>query len=146
MAGKDETGIKEEELKVIIHTPDGIKAESMANHIVAPGEEGDIMILPEHCGLVVPLRVGVLHLHHPDEVEYYAVSGGTLSVENDIVSVSAFSAEHGDDIDKERAERARERAEAVLDSETEDHIIKEAQAALYRALIRLEIHELANSK
>ena len=47
MAGKDETGTKEEELKVTIYTPDGIKAESMANHIVAPGEEGDIMILPE---------------------------------------------------------------------------------------------------
>ncbi len=32
---------------------------------------------------------------------------------------------------------------AILDSETEDHIIREARVALYRALIRLEIHELA---
>ncbi len=143
MAKKSETKTREEELGVAIYTPDGIKAETMAQHVVAPGDEGDMMILPEHCGLVVPLRIGVLHVHHPDSVEYYAISGGTLSVENNSVSVSAFSAENGEDIDLQRAERAKERAVAILDSETEDHIIREARVALYRALIRLEIHELA---
>ena len=143
MVKKSEAGKKEEELQVVVYTPDGIKAETKARHLVVPGAEGDTMILPEHCGLVIPLRVGVLQIHHPGSVEYYSVSGGTLMVDEDNVNVSAFAAEEGRSIDRYRAESAKERAEAVLASDAEDHTIEMARIALYRALIRLEVHDLS---
>jgi len=102
MANKSEAGKKEEELQVVVYTPDGIKAETKARHLVVPGAEGDTMILPGHCGLVIPLRVGVLQIHHPGSVEYYSVSGGTLMVDKDNVSVSAYAAEEGRSIDRYR--------------------------------------------
>ena len=146
MAKKVKVKERKEELSVTIYTPDGIKVEVMAANIVAPGEEGDMMIMPDHCGLIVPLRIGVMQISHPDSVDYYSISGGTLSVENNSVGVSAFAAEHGKDIDAGRAERAKQRAESVLASDAERDIIREARVALYRALIRLEAHKLARSK
>jgi F-type H+-transporting ATPase subunit epsilon len=142
MATETEGKTTGEELKVVIHTPEGVRANTSALNVVVPGEEGDMMILAKHAGVVIPLRTGTLEIRHPGSVEYYAVAGGTLSVEDDSVSISALAAEGAGDIDAERAARARERAEAVLSSETEDHIISEARAALYRALVRLEVHDL----
>jgi len=146
MAEKNENEGLAEVLKVTVCTPDGIRTETACSHVVVPGEEGDMMVLPKHCGTVVPLRTGVLEVHHPNNVEYLSVAGGSMSVEDDAVTISAYAAEAGEEIDVDRALRAKERAERAIESEEEGRRIHLAKAALYRALTRLEVHDLTRGK
>ena len=144
MTEENKTNTATGELGVVIYTPDGIKTDTQAEHVVVPAEEGDFMILPGHCGLVANLRTGILEVHGPDGVRYYSIHGGSFSVEGDKVRISTFATEDAENLDIERARRAKQHAEAILASEAEEHIIAEARAALYRAIIRLEAYELVD--
>ncbi len=70
---------------------------------------------------------------------HLALTGGFAEVRNDKVIVLAENAERPDEIDRERAQRAKERAERLLSGREPDVDYARAQAALARALIRLQV-------
>jgi len=126
-------------LKVSVVTPDGPVLEEEYEMVSCKAEDGELGILPGHIPLVAPLDIGAVRLKNGDEQELIAVNGGFLEVRPDKVTILAQSAEKPSEIDLERAERARERAEKRLQSEQDDIDFKRAELSLKRAMNRITI-------
>lgn len=107
--------------------------------VTAPGIDGELGILPRHAPLMTALKEGELRLLKGDEVEYFAIGGGFMEVRPDHVIVLADSAELADEIDIERAEAARERAEQMLSQGATKDQIAAIEGALRRSRIRLKV-------
>jgi F-type H+-transporting ATPase subunit epsilon len=111
--------------------------------VVAPGQEGVFEILPGHAPFVFALKPGPLRMRQPDGKDVYvAVGTGFLIVQKESVTVLTRSAERPEEIDKDRADKAKARAEERL-QKREDVDVPRAQAALDRALARLKVAEYA---
>ncbi|MDA1010699.1 MAG: ATP synthase F1 subunit epsilon [Chloroflexi bacterium] len=112
--------------------------------LVVPAADGQITILPKHAALLSALGIGEMLVHTSDRVEPIVIHGGFVQVLDDQVSVLADAAEHVDDIDVERAEAARERAQRRLagqDTEVPRSGVDvlRAQLALSRAIARINV-------
>ena len=126
-------------LTVSVVTPDGEVLVDDYNMVSCKAENGELGILPNHIPLVAPLTIDAVRLKRDNGEDVVAVSGGFLEVRPDKVSILARSAEKAIDIDVERAEQARKRAEELLKSK--DAKVDEARArmALNRAMNRLNV-------
>jgi len=114
--------------------------EGEADIVVLPGREGEMGILPNHAPLLTTLSFGVIRVRLDDKEDVYTVSGGIAEVQPDIVIILADSAENIAEIDENRAEAARERAEKFLAEgpppDTDAYLRMEA--ALRRSKLRLD--------
>jgi F-type H+-transporting ATPase subunit epsilon len=123
-----------------IVTQDRVLFEGDVDVVVAPGVEGEIGVLPHHAPLLTTLDFGILRLRKAGEEEVFTIAGGVMEVRPDIVTVLADVGEHVEEIDVERAQEARERAERRLKEEvprgTDEYLAIEA--ALRRSKLRLE--------
>lgn len=128
-------------LRCEIATQDRLLYEGPADMIIAPGTEGELGILPNHAPLLTTLKLGVLTVRNGDEEELFTVAGGVMEVLPQLVTVLADVGEHVAEIDVERAERARKRAEEMLAKgpppDTDEYLA--IQAALQRSRLRLEV-------
>ena len=129
-------------LTLQIITPERVVfEEGGVESVTLPGAEGQLTVLPRHAPLMTALQPGELVLRKAgDEVEI-AVSGGFLEVRDDKVTVLADTAERSDEIDAERAEEARRRAQAQLSTREGDIDVAIVMAALERAQARLRVVE-----
>lgn len=108
--------------------------------VVAPGAAGEMGILPHHAPLLTSLKTGVLKIRQGPREELFAISGGFMEVQPDLVTVLADAAERSDEIDIARADEARQRAEASLkDAPRESAAYLEAEMALRRSNLRLNV-------
>jgi F-type H+-transporting ATPase subunit epsilon len=109
--------------------------------VVAPGIQGQLGILPHHAPLMTSLTYGELIIHREGyEEEYIAIGGGFMEVGPDHVTILADSAERAEEIDLERAEVARQRAEELMaQKQREDADFVRAEAALRRSVLRLKV-------
>jgi F-type H+-transporting ATPase subunit epsilon len=115
--------------------------------VIAPTTSGQVGILPMHAPLLSELGAGEIRLILPDDDELLlAVAGGFMEVRDDKVIVLADSAERADEIDAERARKARERAEALLSQKEANVDFARAEAAMRRALARLRVAERARTR
>ncbi len=106
--------------------------------LVAPGAEGELGILPSHAPLITSLNVGIMRIEQEGKKFKVVVSGGFMEVRNSRVTVLATAAERPDEINVERAEAAKKRAEDRLASKVPDLDTLRAEMALKRALMRLK--------
>ncbi len=110
------------------------------DEITAPGVLGEFGILPEHTPMLTNLKVGELTYRKGGEAFHVAVNWGHVEIEDDKVTVLVETAEPADDIDLERAKAALGRAEEALKKlSPEDKDFVRMQAALDRALIRIQV-------
>lgn len=115
--------------------------------VVAPGFAGQLGILPHHTPLMTSLLPGELRIKKGGEEISLVISGGFLEVRPDKVVVLADTAERADEIDVERAEAARRRAQERLSQERELGIDgARAEASLRRSLARLRVAETAHRR
>jgi F-type H+-transporting ATPase subunit epsilon len=131
-----------ERLTLELATPSRLVASAEADEVVIPGSLGYFGVLPGHAPLLATLGTGELTYRVGRDEFHVAVSCGFAEVRNDKVIVLADAAETPADIDRARAERARERAEARLagrGASQEEIDYARAMAALARALIRLQV-------
>jgi F-type H+-transporting ATPase subunit epsilon len=127
-------------LTLEIATPTRLVIATTADEVVAPGSQGYFGVLPGHAPFLTTLGTGELTYRTGREEHHLAVSGGFVEVRNDKVIVLADTAERPDEIDRTRAERARERAERRLAGRTQEQVdYTRALAALARALTRLVV-------
>lgn len=122
-----------------IVTPEGQAYAGDVDSIVLPGVEGDFGVLPDHERFLTPLRVGALEIKTGSSAIIAAVGGGFADVQGDQVTVLADSCELGSEIDVQRADEARARAEELLATADEADRQAEYEAALARAKNRLEV-------
>ncbi|WP_102273623.1 F0F1 ATP synthase subunit epsilon [Cytobacillus massiliigabonensis] len=129
-------------IKVSVVTPDGPVYESDVEMVSTKAESGELGILPGHIPMVAPLQIGAVRLKTQGKTDIVAVSGGFVEVRPDKVSILAQSAEQSDEIDVDRALRAKERAEKRLNDQKRENIdFKRAELALQRALNRINVSE-----
>jgi F-type H+-transporting ATPase subunit epsilon len=115
--------------------------------VIAPGQEGVFEILAHHAPFVFALKPGPLRMRLPDgQEQYVAVGTGFLVVQKERTTVLTRSAERPEEIDVERARRAKERAEQRLQQKSADFEIVRAEASLQRALARLKVADYALAK
>ena len=128
-------------IKIDIVTSERLVLSDQVDMVIAPGIEGELGILPHHTPLMTLLKPGELRLKKGDEEIELAVTGGFLEVRPDHVIVLADAAERAEEIDVQRAEAAKKRAQERL-AHPEAGVDKaRAKAALRRALVRLEVAE-----
>jgi F-type H+-transporting ATPase subunit epsilon len=116
------------------------------NTVVAPGVEGELGILPHHAPLITMLKPGEILIRKDSEETYMSVSGGFLEVRPDKILILADACERAEEIDIERAEAAKRRAEERLKTRTPDVDVAQVQAALLRSLVRLKVAERRRRK
>lgn len=127
-------------LRLELATPIRLVVAEEVDEAVVPGSEGYFGVLPGHAAFLTTLGIGELAYRQAGRERYLAVSGGFAEVGNDKVIVLADTAERPDEIDRERAERARQRAEQRLTGRTQEEMdFTRAAAALARALLRLQV-------
>ncbi len=109
--------------------------------VIAPGIEGQLGILPHHTPLMTMLMPGELLARKDGEEFSMCITGGFLEVRPDKVVILADACERAEEIDLERAEQARRRAEEQIKEHAPAVDIARAQAALERSLVRLKVAE-----
>lgn len=123
-----------------IVSQDRLVFEGEADIVVAPGAEGELGILPNHAPLLTTLKPGMLRVRRHNREEVFAISGGFMEVQPDLVTVLADAAEHSDEIDVARAQEARRRAEEALKNAPKNtQAYLEAEMALRRSDLRLGV-------
>lgn len=122
-------------LKVV--TPDKLFFEGEIDMLVARTIEGDVGILLNHSPLVTILDIGRLVIKDGDERKVAACAGGYIDVRNNYITVVSDACEWEEEIDINRAERAKERASKKLEDKDTDTF--KAELALKKAINRINV-------
>ncbi|MFD2117040.1 F0F1 ATP synthase subunit epsilon [Paenibacillus yanchengensis] len=127
---------------VEIVTPERKVYEEQANMVIVTGLEGELGILPNHIPFVTPLRIAPVTIKRDGKLDIIAVHGGFIEVRQNKIVILAESAELERDINIERAEAAKQRAEQRLGVARRDEIdFRRAELALQRAMNRLKVKQ-----
>jgi len=123
-------------------TPERNVYKEEIDQITLPTKEGEITVLPNHIPLVAVLVPGMATLVKNGEESYLAVSGGFIEIQpRSRVVVLADTAERADELDVEKIEEARKRAQDALEETRHGDQVSfaEATALLERELARLKV-------
>ena len=126
-------------LEFDIVTAERIVYSAHVDVVIAPGVLGQLAILPNHAALMTTLQAGELVVRDDGEETAMFVRSGFLEVCDNRVTVLADVAEHAEEIDVERAEEAKRRAEEMLQQRGPEVDLARAEAALQRALVRISV-------
>jgi len=119
-------------------TPERLVLQAEISSLVVPGIEGYLGIYAEHAPIITELIPGVVNYTQKGEKKKLAVSGGYLEVFRDKATILADAAELPEEIDIDRAKRAKERAERRLRQHEPGINVMRAELAIKRALARLK--------
>ncbi len=122
-----------------IVTPDRLIVHEQVDEVQIPGSEGYFGVLPGHTPLLASLAVGELWYRKGQERTYLSIAYGFAEVLPDRVTVLARLAERAEEIDVERAEAARKRAEERLAHPRPEIDFERARIALAKSLARLQV-------
>jgi F-type H+-transporting ATPase subunit epsilon len=122
---------------VRIVTPRGLYREFNVSILNVVTTEGQLGILRNHMPLVAILMISMLSTQEEDGRHRYAISGGTLYFKDNVATIMTDAVERSDEIDIERAQRAKQRAEERIKTVAEEQDLMRAQIALQRALNRI---------
>jgi len=129
-----------EDLLLEIVTPEKLAYSGTVEEVTCPGSEGEFGVLRGHASLLSAIKFGELSYLKDGKRVSYAVNTGYAEVTGSKVTVLVETAERADQIDVERARRAKEAAEQKLAKfAKEDPEYERAKIALERAEARLKI-------
>ena len=126
-------------IDLTVVTPERAFVHEHVDELQIPGAEGYLGVLPGHAPLFSELKVGELGYRKGDRWFFLSVAWGFVEVLPGQVRILAETAERAQEIDVERATRAKERAEARIAKGGEDIDYRRALVSLERALIRLQV-------
>jgi len=131
-----------DELMLEIVTPEKLAFSGKVEDVTLPGTEGEFGVLRGHAALLSSVDIGELNFTKENKKTFYALNTGYAEVTADKVTVLVETAERSDLIDKERAKRAKENAEAKLAKMSKDDVEFETmRIALARAITRISVAE-----
>ncbi|NLN14401.1 MAG: F0F1 ATP synthase subunit epsilon [Tissierellia bacterium] len=122
-----------------IVTPEKEFFNGQVDMVIAKGVEGDFAILRGRAPIATPLEIGKLRIKQDGVERIAAICGGYLTALDNEVTIVTDSAEWPEEIDVERAMEAKKRAEARLNGKDPNIDVARAEAALRRAMNRLEV-------
>lgn len=124
-----------------IVTPEKMVVKDVAEELQMPGKNGYLGILPGHAPLITELAVGEITYRNGSETHHLSVAWGFAEVLPDKVTILAETCERPEDINKARAEKAKQRAEERLKSANPEVDYDRAEDALQRAETRIAVAE-----
>ncbi len=136
------------QIQLEVVTPNGAVVSEEVDIVTAPGVGGEFGVLANHAPFLSTIKTGTLSFKKDRVSKFLMVTGGFTEVSNNKITILVESAEYGNDINVERALRAKERAEkrlAQAQQSTEKINRVRAEAALQRALARIRTAELSRS-
>ena len=136
----------EGQIDLTIVTPEKAVIHEQVDELQIPGAQGYFGVLPGHAPLFSELKVGEVSYRQGDRWSFLAVAWGFVEVMPNQVRILAEIAERAHEIDLERAERARQRAEQRIAKGGEDTDYNRAAIALERALIRIQVARRAHHR
>ena len=126
-----------------ISAPEGVKYDAPAESLLVKCAEGDIEILAGHADFIGTVTTGRARITEVGgKARLASISGGFITVCGGEITVAAATFEYADEIDIERARRAKDDAERALRNATTDLETKKAQHKLMRAINRIKVYEL----
>jgi len=129
-----------EKMKLEIVTPYSKVLDMEVDEVTATGKIGEFGVLPGHAPFLTSLRIGEHAYKNNGITQHMALNWGYFEIQDDRIIVLVETAEASDQIDYERAKAALGRAEEALKKLTaEDKQFKVYEAALERALIRVQV-------
>ena len=126
-------------MKVKIITPDRIFYEGEASFVEMVTSEGEVGIYKNHIPMTMILVPGIISITEADGMKYAALHAGFVEILQNSIIVMAEVAEWPEEIDLQRAEEAKIRAERRLGDSDENINTRRAELALRRSLARIEL-------
>lgn len=124
-------------MEIRIIEPDGIFYEGKAFFLEFTSVEGRMGVYKDHIPLTTILEPCVVKIHDKEVVKKAAVMGGFVEIQKEKITMLAEDAKWPEQIDVERANAAKERAEKRLANKDGKLDVLRAEAALKRAMARL---------
>jgi len=126
-------------IQLYIVSPERSLVNEQVDEVEIPGADGYFGVLPGHTPLLALLGAGELWYRQGQDKVYLSIAFGFAEVQPDRVTILAQIAEKAEEIDVERAQAAKKRAEERLAQPTIDMDFERARIALMKALIRLQV-------
>ncbi|MCC6146900.1 MAG: ATP synthase F1 subunit epsilon [Anaerolineaceae bacterium] len=122
-----------------IVSQDRVVFSGEAEMVIIPGADGHMGILPHHTPVLTVLNYGIITVRTKEDEQFFTVVGGFAEVQPDQVTILADAAENIVEIDIQRAEEAKRRAEELLTQEqsTTDQYLA-IQSALRKSTLRID--------
>jgi len=130
---------KSKKLRLRIVTPTKPVFDDDVDMVIMHTVDGQIGVLQGHQPVTTVMGYGALRVYNDEKVEYFAVFGGFAEINREGATILADIAECPDEIDAERARRAKERAERRKSEQKSDLDEKRLKLALRKATVRLEL-------
>ena len=129
-----------DKLHLQITTPERIIYADDVDEVIVPTPNGEIGVLPHHIPLMSLMSAGELRIKKGSDTVLLAVSGGFVEVQPAKVVVLADTAERAEEIDEQRAEEARKRAESLLkEKRVDQEEFASLAAKMEKELARLRV-------
>ena len=129
-----------------IVTPERPILRENVDEVEVPGADGYFGVLPGHTPLLASLQVGQLWYRKGGQTFYLSIAFGFAEVLPDRVTILAQIAERAEEIDIERAQAERQRAEHDLAGRPSDMDLERARVSLLKALTRLQVANRARTR
>jgi F-type H+-transporting ATPase subunit epsilon len=131
-----------DELILEVVTPESMVFSGKVDEVTIPGTEGEFGVLKGHEPFLTSVDIGELYYINGGKRTYYAINTGYAEVTGSKVTVLIETAERADAIDKDRAEKAKENANAKLTQLNKEHDdYEKMRLALLRAVTRISVAE-----
>ncbi|NBU33250.1 ATP synthase F1 subunit epsilon [bacterium] len=134
-----------------LYSLDGVKFDDQVYEVIIPTLDGIIGVLPGHMPLISVATDGVILVRRTaterdDQRDVFAISGGTVQVENDQLRVLVDEADSADSLNEKEVQDAYERAKN-LKANAKDHVsLQNAQAMMDRHAVRLQVASMKRRK
>lgn len=129
----------ERSFRLRIITPDRVFYEGDVGMVEFNTTEGEIGVLPGHIPMTVIVKPGILNIYEGEATKEAALHAGFAEILPDEVIILAEIVEWPDEIDAERAEAARVKAQERIQNNTTETDVAGAEIALQRAVARISV-------
>jgi F-type H+-transporting ATPase subunit epsilon len=126
-------------LKVDVVSTEQAIFSGEARFVAVPGTSGELGVLPGHTPLLTAVRPGTVRIETDDGADTFLyIAGGFVEIQPDRVTILADTAMRAENLDEARAQRAREEAKALLETQASNIDYAKAQAELTEAVAQLQ--------
>ena len=135
----------------VLYTLNGVKYDGDVYEVTLPTMEGEIGVLPGHMPLVSVASHGAILVRktageRDDMREIFAISGGTIQVENDVLKVLVDEADNADELNEAEVKAAYELAKKMKLDAKDQVSLQNAQTLIDRQAVRLQVAGLKRRK
>lgn len=128
-------------------TLEGTKVDEEVYEVILPTADGEISVFPGHEPLISVAIPGVVQVRKQksdadDRMEFFAISGGIIEINQKKVRILVDEADHGEDIVEAESKAALERAVAMRDNAENQVDLEKAHQLVDRHAVRLKVAEL----